>query len=238
MRYSNTINTPGSDTEWYPMTYVHPNGVDRTEFELQQVRYEDGRTPRYVLSEAPNNQGPGFDDRATFLAVSAQGAESAMILNKPELFPDATREIRPHQILLYQQTPAGTFEKVDYREIGRDGRPNTSVEMEQNNPELYASLKEAGQIDGRREPDQTPPFTEIERTPYTREEVESSIKAPLRASQETPQQQQEKSYEVQWREQSGPSIDRVAEKAIISRSQEQTQQASDHQQQHEQRHEQ
>ncbi len=60
MRYSNAINTPGSDTEWYPMTYVHPNGVDRTEFELQQVRYEDGRAPAMFSARRRTTRAPGL----------------------------------------------------------------------------------------------------------------------------------------------------------------------------------
>jgi hypothetical protein len=160
-----------------------------------------------------------------------------MLLNKPELFPDAEREIRPHEIKLYQQKTDGSFERVDFREIGRDARPSTSLEMEQNNPELYSSLKEAGEIDNWGEQNHTPPFTEIRRTPYSRQEVESSIEAPLRARLETPQQENAKSYNEQWRDLSGPTIDRPAEVAADKRSQEQTQQSTDHQQQQqEQRH--
>ena len=238
MRYDNAINSPGSnEPEYYPLTYTHPDGRESS-FELQQVRYEDGRTPAYVVSESPSNQGPGFEDSATFYAVSNQAAESALLLNKPELFPDAEREIRPHEIKLYQQNTEGSFERVEFREIGRDARPSTDLEMEQNNPELYSSLKEAGQSGSRGEQDLTPPFTEIKRTPYTRQEVESAVEAPLQARLETPQQQHAKSYEEQWRDLSGPSIDRAAEVTADRRSQEQTQQSTDHQQQqHEQRHE-
>ena len=205
MRYENAYDVSRGQPNYYPMTYVHPSG-EETKFDLQQVRYEDGRTPQYVISESPDNQGPGFENPQALYGASYQGAHAALALNHPDVNPDVDRAMRPNKINLYQQLPDGSFNHVSYREIGQDGRPSTDVERQQNEGTPFPS-DQSGQ-------DGPPVITESQRDPIGRSDLEEKMDAPLRAPEET-LQQREASLEEQWRELSGPAIDRAAEKAII-----------------------
>ena len=233
-----------TENQYYPMTYTHADGQE-TDYDLQQIRYEDGRPPNYVLSESADNQGPGFDDARTRDAVSHEAAQAAMALNHPELSPAAEREMKPNEVILYQQRPDGDFDRVAYGEIGKNARSNVDIEMEQNDPELYQSLKQ----DQEPLQDQRPEFTELPRTLYTREEVERAVGDTLRAPEETHQQYQA-SLNEQWANLNGPAIERngsamernsetdaEAEQAVRDqqqRNQEQTLQMNQHEQQHQQ----
>jgi hypothetical protein len=115
VRFSNARDESRDDTQYYPMTYKHPDGQE-TKYDLQQIRYNDGRLPAYVVSESQDNTGPGFDNTRAMYGVSEQAASASMALNKPEAFPEAEREIRPHEIKLFQQRTDGQFDRVGYRE--------------------------------------------------------------------------------------------------------------------------
>ena len=213
-------------TNYHPFIYTHPNG-EETKYDLQQMQYED-RPPMYVVSESPDNQGPGFDNQQTRDEVIHRAAQSALALNDPELFVELEEKMRPEDLRIFQQRPDGDFDRVGFRQIGGDGRSNVDIEVEQNAPELYPQFRDDQQYE-------SPQITEISRTPYTREELlDVSDNAPLRAPEQTLQQQQE-SLQEQWKDLSGPKIDNAAEQAADQqaqqRSQEQAMQMNQHQEQ-------
>lgn len=219
MRYSNAHDTSQDQTQYYPMTYTNRDG-EETKYDLQQVRYDNGRLPSYIASESELNEGPGFDNVQTRYAVAHQAASAAMALNNPEAFPEATREIRPGEINLYQQRPDGDFDRVEFTEIGKNARSNHDIDLEQSGQTSYQSSK----------PDleQNIQYTESDRDFIYREDVEKKINAPLHAPQETLQQREESSND-QWRDLSGPEIDRAAEQVILERQETQNQQQSNDQ---------
>ena len=223
MRYENARDESRSNTEYYPMTYNHPDG-QQTQYDLQQIRDVDDTPPVYVISESENNTGRGFDSVATRDAVAQQAAKAIIALNDPTIFPDAEREMRPSEINLYQQRPDGDFERVDFREIGRDARSNVDIEMKQNDPQAFEAYQQE-QSGAQQAPLQ---FTETSRTRSSWEEL-SEVVGELHASKETLQQKQSLN-EQQWKELSGPSIDRAAE-IDNQRAQEQVLQMNQHQEQ-------
>lgn len=221
MRYENARDETLENTERYPMTYTHPNG-QKTEYDLQQVRREDGKQPIYIISESEDNIGPGFDRTGTRDAVAEQSARAVIALNDPDVFPGAERKMRPNEIKLFQQRPDGDFERVDFREIGRDGRSNVDVEMEQNDPKAYKAYQQeqSNTQEGFLQ------FTETSRTKYTRQELEQTA-GELHASAETHQQREQSQSQSLW----DPAANRTAEQVEVNRqrSQGQTQQMNQQQ---------
>lgn len=206
MRYSNaTDDSQHLNNRTYPMTYTAENGQE-THYDLQQIRYDDGRSPTYIVSESALNQSPGFTDAHIRDGVSHEAASAAVALNRPDLFPDAQKTIQFSEVNLYQQRPDGNFEQVTFRQIGQDGLSNVDIERAPNNPQQYA----ASQRNQEGAPEQTTTYTESSRTLYTREELEKTVNAEIQAPEQTPQQQQDL-REEQWKNLSGPSVDRAAE---------------------------
>jgi hypothetical protein len=74
-----------------------------TKYQLEQ--FDQGDKKIYVLSEHPDNQGPGFDDVRTRDRIAQEAA--AIIQGKDG--------IRANEVELYQQKPTGEFDKVDFR---------------------------------------------------------------------------------------------------------------------------
>ena len=210
MNYHGAINEQPetSSPEYHPHIYTHPN-VAETKYDLQEITLESGKMA-YVVSESPDNQGPGFESQGTRDIVAHRAAQSALALNDPERFPDIVHKMMAHELDLYQQRPDGDFDRVVFREISRDGRSNGEVEREQAaEPELYpSSTKDQAAADQAR----TPQITESGRDTYTREQVEAQVESPLRAPEETHQQWQANQEEA-WRNLTGPAIDRSTEVA-------------------------
>ena len=59
----------------------------------------------YVVSESPENEGPGFDDMRTQQMVARDACSTIQ----------AKDEARAHEVDMYQQRPDGNFDKVDFR---------------------------------------------------------------------------------------------------------------------------
>jgi hypothetical protein len=210
--------------------HYHGGNTDPTRFDLHEVTRE-GQPPMYVMTESELNRGSGFDSEATRDAAARNVADYIREHNN----------FGPGQVILYQQRPDGDFERVGFREYGRDGQSETDREFRRDDPELYQSLKGDP---GRGQAQEEPAWGENQRTLYTRADLENALGERLEeVPAQTPQQRQD-SLNEQWRDLSGPATDRPAEVAADQarqgeaaqesqqRSQEQAQQMNQHQQQH------
>ena len=183
-----------SSTIYRDVPYYH-NETTVTLYDVQEVRQE-GSPPMYAISESDKNIGPGFDNGPTRDAVAK---DMAHVIKEAD-------GCSPEQVNLYQQRPDGDFDQVDFREIGRDGQSQANQEQQQSDPELYPANQETTQTE------QAPQWTEYNRTPNTRADVERSLGEMLEAPEQSPQQRQEAPAE-QLRDVSGPTIDRAHEQS-------------------------
>ena len=174
-----------------------------TLYHLEEFSYED-RKPSYVITESENNQGLGFGDWKTRDGVAKDVA-------------GAIREAHDYtadQVDLYQQRPDGNFDRVGFREIGRDGFPSADKERSVEEPDWKQSENPPKEVQ----------WSEHQRTVYTPEEVEKNVGSALAIMPEVPKE---------LKDLSGPAIDRPAEKrADVQRRQEQDQQLNQHQKEH------
>jgi len=204
----------------YPdIQYYHDQKTEKTTlFDIQQLLPDDKtpidlqKKPSFIINESASNQELGFDRSQIKEGVALDVAYAF-----GEIDGHSAAEIR-----VFQQRPDGDFDRVFFREIGRDGASAADKERaaDQPNAEKPAASGEPAT------------WSEYQRTRYTREEVETFVGAPLEAPAETPQQKQA-SLDHQYKDLSGPAIDRVAEKAAdLSRQQEQNQQMNQQQDQH------
>ncbi len=197
-------------TTIYPDNSFYQDQKTPTLYNLQEVQ-QDGKKPTYIISESDRNQGRGFDSGQTRDGVANDVA-------------NAVREAKGYQrgeAVFYQQRPDGDFDLVGFREIGRNGRSEADVERAAAEPGWKGQAASPESQD----------WGEYQRTKYTRAEVEKAVGAPLDAAAETPQQRQE-SLNQQYKDLSGPQINRAAEVAAdTSRRQEQNQQMDQQQKQ-------
>lgn len=187
---------------------VDPKTV--TLYNVQEVR-QNGVNPMYVLSESENNQGPGFDNLNARDAVAQDMAHGIQEAN----------QCTPLEVRLYQERPDGGYDRVDFREIGRDGQSSADQEFQEKAPELYQSQKG----DQEPAPEQPAQWTEYHREPYTHDDLQRTMgDEAVHVPERSPQQEQESPLANM----SGPSVDRGAE---------QNQQLTQHVQQAQQSHE-
>lgn len=196
------------NSENFDPTTVDPKTV--TLYNVQEVRQE-GAPPMYVLSESVNNQGPGFDDIDTRDGVAEEMAQGIQELD----------QCKPREVRLFQERPDGDYDRVDFRDIGRDGQSSADQEFQEKAPNQYESQKG----DQEPAPERPADWSEYHRETYTREDLQRSLgDEAVHVPERTPQQEQESPLADMY----GPATNRSAE---------QTQQLIQHVQQAEQQQE-
>jgi hypothetical protein len=157
-----------------------------TSYDVQELERNGQKS--YVVSESPENTGPGFDDMRTQQMVARDACSTIQ----------AKDEARAHEVEMYQQRPDGNFDKVDFRyqaqgtynetwhETERTPTARQDVEREVQS-DLHAARETPQQAEQRQE------FAEM-RGPEIDRGAEQEAQ---RQTQQAFQQQQQDSDQVQ-----------------------------------------